>query len=57
MCTQNSLFYLAGDFVLTNMSESELKYYFKTHNRMDLYRELSGFSVVHFNQFFSLFLC
>lgn len=53
-----SMFYLADDFVLTNMSESELKTcYFKTHNWMDSYRELSGFSILPFTKFLFLFLC
>lgn len=52
-----SIFYLADDFVLTNISESELKTcYFKTHNRMGPYRELSGFSILHFTKFLFLFL-
>lgn len=48
MCTQNSILYLEGDFVLTDMSGSQLKIcYVKTHDKMDLYRELSGFSVLY----------
>lgn len=58
MCTQNSIFCSEGDFVLTSMSEFELKmYYFKTRNRIDLYRELSVFPILHFAKFLTLFLC